>query len=215
VLATAANGRVSVQVEGENAPLSFKRQNLTPVAKGEAAASGGGTGEAATIQLPAGPVPSVKVDVLDEEHRKCESKLALLGRLTEPPGVSKRSGQITEALRGLLAAYEAHFAHEEALLDEHLYAGIEDAAGFSADKGARTSHFTDHQRMLAGVSQLLDDVASVSTADVLRLQLDFEQHATERELRTAPAWLPRWLLLLPLLPAARRWLLLPEAGCCS
>lgn len=134
------------------------------------------------VQAPSGPVPSVKVDVLDEEHRLCEKKLGLLGRLTEPPGVGGRRKQIHEALRGLLAAYEAHFSHEESLLDEHLYAGVArgDAAGgggFSADKGARTSHFADHEAMLGSVRKLLDS-SSVDAADVLRLQLDFERHAT-------------------------------------
>jgi len=124
-------------------------------------------------------VPSVKVSVLDEEHERCESKLALLGRLTEPPGVSQKRGQIEDALRGLLTAYEEHFAHEEALLDEFLYAGgAQQGGGFSADSGARTSHFADHQSMLSGVRKLIENVPSVCAADVLRLATDFERHAT-------------------------------------
>ena len=168
VLSEAANGRLEVQIEGEAAPLSIKRQNLTAA------------GEASAVPTPPAPVPSVKVDVLDDDHHKCEAKLALLARLTEPPGVGGKRRQIDEALRGLLAAYEAHFAHEEALLDEHLYAAVahDGAGGFSADKGARTSHFADHQAMLSGVRKLLEDVPSIDAAAVLRLQLDFERHAT-------------------------------------
>jgi len=173
VLSEAANGRLQVQIEGEKAPLSIKRQNCTPVTD---------EAEAEAEPVPGGVainVPSVKVAVLDGEHGRCEAKLALLGRLTEPPGVGGRRGQIEETLAALLAAYEEHFAHEEALLDEHLYAGVEQHTGFSADKGARTSHFADHQTMLATVRKMLADAASVSAADVHRLAADFERHATE------------------------------------
>jgi len=124
-------------------------------------------------------VPSVQNADLDDEHSKCEDKLKLLGRLTEPPGVGGRPRQVEAALRGLHAAYEEHFAHEEALLDTHLYADVaHDAAGFSADKGARTSHFADHQAMLTSVRTLLDDVPSVNAATVAALATDFERHAT-------------------------------------
>jgi len=176
VVAQAANGRVEVQIDGEKTPLAIKRQNLTPVAE---------PAPSTAARLPSSGsaevhVPSVKVDVLDEEHEQCERKLALLGRLAEPPGVSGRTGQIGEALRGLLAAYEAHFAHEEALLDQHLYADLDrQTGGFSADKGARTSHFADHQTMLSAVRELMANSAAVCAADVLRLAADFERHATE------------------------------------
>lgn len=130
-------------------------------------------------------VGSVKVAILDEEHELCEKKLKLLDRLTEPPGVGGRRGQIESALKGLLAAYEEHFAHEERLLDEHLYADVlQDGeefiakGSFSADKGARTSHFADHQAMLGAVRKLLEDVPSVSASDVRTLAADFERHAT-------------------------------------
>merc|ERR1711998_827428 len=123
-------------------------------------------------------VPSVKVDVLDEEHERCESSLALLRRLTDPAVVSSKRQQIEEALRGLLTAYQEHFAHEEALLDEHLYSALTQDTGFSADKGARTSHFADHQTMLSTVRALLDDVSSVTASDVLRLVTEFKSHAT-------------------------------------
>lgn len=129
------------------------------------------------VDVQAIKVPSVKVAALDDEHEKCEAKLKLLGRLTEPPGVDKKRMQIEMALQGLLKAYEDHFAHEEALLDEHLYTDVEQD-GFSADKGARTSHFADHQTMLSAVRQLLADVASVDAEAVMQLATDFEKHAT-------------------------------------
>ena len=68
---------------------------------------------------------------------------------------------------------------QEALLDEHLYAGLEhEKSGFSADKGARTSHFADHQAMLSSVRRLLGDGAPVSYSDVSALAADFVRHAT-------------------------------------
>lgn len=171
VLSQAAGGRLEVQVEGEAAPLSIKRQNLTVLAADEAP-------EVTAVDAQSIKVQSVKVAVLDDEHALCEDKLALLGRLTESNAGGKQL-QIAEALRGLLAAYEEHFAHEEALLDEHLYAGLEhEKSGFSADKGARTSHFADHQAMLSSVRRLLGDGAPVSYSDVSALAADFVRHAT-------------------------------------
>jgi len=173
VLSQAADGRLEVQVEGEAAPLSIKRQNLTPVAEPEAGP------HPVSVDVQALKVPSVKVDVLDAEHERCEAKLGLLGRLTESGDVGSKRLQIADALQGLLAAYEEHFAHEEALLDEHLYAGLaQEAVGFSADKGARTSHFADHQTMLTAVRRLLAEEASVSYAEIAALAADFERHAT-------------------------------------
>jgi len=129
-------------------------------------------------------VPSVKVAVLDDEHERCEAALTALAARRDPA-----------ALRELLAAYAEHFAHEEALLDEHLYVGVETADGFSADKGARTSHFADHEAMLSGIRRMISELErkaaiaadlgidvsignSVSEAEVHRLAADFERHAT-------------------------------------
>lgn len=119
-------------------------------------------------------VASVKVAVLDEEHERCE---AALMRLRE-----KRS---TEALKEVLSAYEQHFAHEEEILDQYLYADVHaaDAKGkeqpksFSVDEGARTSHFADHEAMLQTLRKLLDQPA-VSVAEAKQLAKDFERHAT-------------------------------------
>jgi len=129
-------------------------------------------------------VPSVKVAVLDAEHERCEAALAQLAARRDSTSV-----------RELLSAYEEHFAHEEALLDEHLYAGVEKATGFSADKGARSSHFADHEAMLSTLRKMLteferravlakelglDDAVggSISEAEAQKLAADFELHAT-------------------------------------
>jgi len=119
-------------------------------------------------------VASVKVAVLDEEHERCEAALVRL-----------REERSTEALKEVLSAYEDHFAHEESLLDEFLYADIHAAnakgkdqpKSFSADEGARTSHFADHEAMLETLRKLLDQPA-VSVAEAKQLAKDFERHAT-------------------------------------
>ena len=67
----------------------------------------------------------------------------------------------------------------QALLDQHLYADAIHATGFSADKGARTSHFADHAAMLSAVRALLADVGGVSSRDVTALATDFARHATK------------------------------------
>lgn len=130
--------------------------------------------ESAETAAPVSKVASVKVAVLDEEHERCEAALA---RLAEKRNVL--------CLRELLSAYEEHFAHEEALLDKHMYADVTTATGFSADKGARTSHFADHEAMLSALRKLLsargglsEELASVSAAEVQQLAGDFEKHAT-------------------------------------
>jgi len=119
-------------------------------------------------------VASVKVAALDDEHEQCEAVLAKLAQQRN-----------AAALQELLSVYEAHFAHEEALLDEHLYAAAKEATGFSADKGARTSHFGDHEALLNSIRKMIDDragvsatLASVSAAEVQKLASDFEKHAT-------------------------------------
>tara|TARA_B110001452_G_C15228730_1_gene425757 strand:- start:1356 stop:2195 length:840 start_codon:yes stop_codon:yes gene_type:complete len=119
-------------------------------------------------------VASVKVAALDDEHEQCEAVLAKLAQQRN-----------AAALQELLSVYEEHFAHEEALLDEHLYAAAKEATGFSADKGARTSHFGDHEALLNSVRKMIDDradvsatLASVSAAEVQKLASEFEKHAT-------------------------------------
>lgn len=164
---TQESGRVDGSVGGACATVRFGADGKAKAEPAKAESAGAGT------RAPR-KVASVKVKVLDEEHERCEAALA---RLKELRNVT--------ALRELLAAYEEHFAHEEALLDEHLYANLEQATGFSSDKGARTSHFADHGAMTAGLRKMLSDrsdlveqLASVSETEVQRLALDFERHAT-------------------------------------
>jgi len=162
---TQESGRVDASVGGACATVRFGADGKAEAAEAESSGTGTGTPS---------KVASVKVAVLDEEHERCEAALA---RLTALRSVA--------ALRELLAAYEEHFAHEEALLDQHLYANVEQATGFSVDKGARTSHFADHEAMTAGLRKMLSDrsdlfeqLASISAPEVQRLALDFERHAT-------------------------------------
>lgn len=129
-------------------------------------------------------VKSVKVDILDNEHHECETQLALLESAVTSDSYGngtdeKRHNDIAESLASLLAVYEAHFRHEEKLLDEHLYADVANKKvhGFSADKNARTSHFADHKRMLSTVRELLDNVSLVNANAVLNLKREFERHA--------------------------------------
>ena len=129
-------------------------------------------------KLELAPIASVSVPELDEEHEQCAAALEQLA--------AQRS---SAALEAVLEAYEAHFAHEEALLDEHLYGGAPPseapagqqqaaaagaapaAAGlpggsFSADASARKSHWTDHARLLQDVRELLREARGGSDDDV-------------------------------------------------
>jgi len=155
---TQEDGSVDPSVGGACAQVRFGSKEAEPKAEGAAPSK----------------VASVKVDVLDEEHERCEAALA---RLAERRNVA--------SLRELLAAYEEHFAHEEKLLDQHLYADARQATGFSADKGARTSHFGDHEAMLGALRKLVaaraglnESLASISVAEVQQIAVDFERHAT-------------------------------------
>ena len=106
---------------------------------------------------PLGAIGSVCVPELDAEHAACA---AALGVLEE-----RRSAA---ALTVVLEAYEAHFAHEEAMLDKHLYNGVggdgRGGTAFSADEGARTSHFADHTRLLRELRELLRDAVAAEAA---------------------------------------------------
>lgn len=131
--------------------------------KGKAEDAGGGR--------PAGrvSVASVKVAAMDEEHAQCAAALERLG--------AERSAA---AASFLLSLYEAHFAHEEALLDAHVYKGAAQApAGFSADAGARRSHLADHARLLDGVRALVAAGPMIEAEAVQRVASDFEAHAEQ------------------------------------
>lgn len=164
-----APGRVDPAVGGKCAEVRFGEEDGA-CKEAECQDCDDGARKRQATDASAVKVPSVKVEVLDEEHAECEAALALLAERRD-----------VLALRKLLAAYEKHFAHEEALLDEHLYADIEHDGGFSADKGARTSHFGDHANMLSMIRKMLSDSApsdAVPAAEVNRLALEFERHAT-------------------------------------
>ena len=65
---------------------------------------------------------------------------------------------VAEAMKQVLQTYQQHFAHEEELLDEHLYSDIKNnggGGGFSADGSARTSHFEDHKRLIREIVEEL------------------------------------------------------------
>jgi len=142
-------------------------------------------------------VPSVRVEAMDREHALCAEALDRLA-----------ADRSAAAARAVVEAYRAHFAHEEALLDEHVYkqaareaqwaagatgggggasgvGGAGAAGGFSADAGARKSHWADHARLLAGVEALCDGCASgggsggavIDAAAVSAVAADFERHA--------------------------------------
>lgn len=116
---------------------------------------------------------------MDEEHEACARALDRLVQLRS-----------VASLRAVLAEFEVHFKHEEQLLDTHLYAdtvGAGSAAqGFSADAGARKSHWADHARQLATIRCQLriagaDEAAEggVPVALVEQVVSDFERHATQ------------------------------------
>ena len=168
-VASGANGRYEVRLQ-DGRSLSVKASNLTlqdgadapgefdgetggcggkaarAVGEAEGSAQREGCGDCGAKrtldELTPLQVASVKNAALDEEHERCAAALERLAR--------ERS---EEAARAVLQEYEAHFSHEEELLDRHLYTTVlrEEAAGgggggFSADGGARRSHFNDHQR---------------------------------------------------------------------
>jgi hemerythrin len=149
---------------------------------------------------PLGKIQPTGVAAMDEEHEECSR---LLEDLRE-----KRS---KDALAAVLRCLQTHFAHEEQMLDESLYSSVakhkpshtgskrkpeaeilarrnvedaEEATGgsFSAEAGARKSHFADHARMLNNVRNFLDDDAHsgrlVSEAFINGLLRDFEAHAS-------------------------------------
>ena len=169
-------GRVDPAVGGSCAEVCFDK-NTSSGEQSKAAETGTKNDN---TDVPVQAVASVKVDVLDEEHRECESRLAALDALVVN-GCDDQM-KIETALRAVLSSYETHFAHEERMLDTHLYADVvasNASGGFSADKGARTSHFADHKMMISNVQKLLADVSTVDAASVLHIRRDFERHATQ------------------------------------
>jgi hemerythrin len=108
---------------------------------------------------------------MDKEHEACAAALRVLS-----------ASLSADALRAVLAAYQEHFAHEEQLLDEHLYADTPavSGAGFSAAGGQRRTHYADHSRMLASIARQLavaEAGGAVPAQFVRQAAEDFETHA--------------------------------------
>jgi len=103
---------------------------------------------------------------MDEEHEECVAAFNSL-----------LSTQRRSALQELHAVLKDHFAHEEQLLDKHLYAGKQHG-GFSAEASARKSHFGDHHRMLHQIEeQLRGGSEAVPAAFIQKVVNEFENHA--------------------------------------
>jgi len=120
-------------------------------------------------------IDSVKNDELDEEHDLCA---AALHRLSEDLS--------SAALGSFVSLFERHCDHEEALLEEYLYAPeetrLEEEGGVSLLLNSRTSHFKDHERLIRGAKQELtrlyrEESSRVSVSFVNGLLRDFENHA--------------------------------------
>ena len=117
----------------------------------------------------------MKVAELDDEHEICSAALDELAR-----------APTRLALERVIKAYEGHFAHEESLLDTHLYAEAASGKasnGFSAEASKRKTHYADHTRMLKELNTMVESLPSESAAvpssfcdKVLR---DFENHANK------------------------------------
>lgn len=114
----------------------------------------------------------MKVAELDEEHRRCTVALRALETERSP-----------KSLLAVLEVFTQHFAHEEAMLDEHLYGDIvqgKQVGGFSVDANMRTSHWGDHARMLKEIERQLAQsgkCGKVPPAFVDKVLRDFENHA--------------------------------------
>jgi hemerythrin len=112
-------------------------------------------------------VRSVGVEAMDEEHEAC---VAALNELA--------ARRTAGSLRAAAEALRTHFEHEQALLDQHLYAELVSSSGFSAAAGVRKTHYADHARMLASMAaQLRRGGSAVPAAFVRALMTDFREHA--------------------------------------
>lgn len=127
-----------------------------------------------------GPIQSVSVAALDAEHEACAS---VLKQLAETRSLS--------ALAKVLSAYEAHFAHEEALLDAHLWkdaaaaaaAGDASAGGFDRKASMRKTHFADHARMLKELAPGYDQLAKAADGSMDMDAAVLPQSVIDRALR--------------------------------
>jgi len=116
-------------------------------------------------------VASVQVPEMDDEHEDCVNALNALA-------TQRTRSSLSQALRVI----EAHFQHEEKLLDSTIYASLSSessSSSFSADASSRTTHFADHDRILGLMRKQLDSKkATVVSGKLIRaVMAEFEQHA--------------------------------------
>lgn len=111
---------------------------------------------------------SVRVPSMDAEHAECAQAL---GRL-----VTECSGPSLEAV---LKTLTDHFAHEEALFEEHGFGAHQDKR-FSA----KATHIEDHGRILTGIrEQLGSGTEFVPRSFVRDLLRDFHEHTSRYDVQ--------------------------------
>lgn len=111
---------------------------------------------------------------LDAEHEECVAALNTLTQSMQP-----------SALEAVANIFVKHFAHEESLLNDHVYAveegRVKKEGGTSLLLDSRRSHYKDHEKMIdkvqAEYSRAVKEGGLVSPAFVNRLLRDFEHHA--------------------------------------
>lgn len=136
------------------------------------ARSEAGHGDCAKVCFGDGPMHSVKVDILDAEHHKCEEALCVM-----------RERRDAASLAHFLTTLEAHFRNEELLLDEHLYSS-NDTTGFSADMSTRRSHFADHANILREIREYSEH-ATIPESAINTFSNRFYMHTNQYDLNYA------------------------------
>lgn len=122
---------------------------------------------------------------MDEEHEECVEALNALAN----------HGSVAN-LRKLIQVVEAHFDHEESLLDKQFYSGEgkEKDSSFSfaeqAKANARSTHYSDHARILQMLNAEILAAAKVGretvAPEVCQIFMDaFENHATTYDIHYA------------------------------
>jgi len=143
------------------------RCSLPIASKASRGAGGAGAKVTKAIQ-----VASVGNAEMDDEHELCAAALAAL---QDQPSAG--------TLAVVFDVISDHFAHEEELLDTHIYtARAMGGGGFSALENMRRSHYRDHQRILDSIAEPLAAVqagklAGVDEDLVTRVIESFEKHA--------------------------------------
>mmetsp|Transcript_80621 Transcript_80621/g.152269 ORF Transcript_80621/g.152269 Transcript_80621/m.152269 type:complete len:338 (+) Transcript_80621:264-1277(+) len=110
---------------------------------------------------------SVRVASMDAEHAECAQ--ALRGLAAKPSAAT---------LEAVQAALSEHFAHEEALFDEHGFGEHTDMR-FSAKR----THIEDHNRLLEKIRQQLRSQGPVPATFVRGLLQDFHEHTSRYDVQ--------------------------------